>query len=94
MDRVLVNHEYGEVYPNVFSDFDWVRQHRNELLDEFGECVILVYEKQVVGHGQSLQAAIANAEQNLPANVTKITPITEYLRYRHPFVYIRSKATE
>src|SRR5438046_1916553 len=86
--RLQVSHQYGEVYPNVFDDFDWVHEHRQELLKTYGECVILVYKHQVIGKGQTLQNAIEDAEQHLPTEPDTITPITEYLRYPRPFLRI------
>ena len=57
-----------------------------ELLEKYGECSILVYNEQVVGTGDSLQAAIEDAERNLPPEVDEITPIHEWLGNRHPFL--------
>jgi hypothetical protein len=88
--RIKTTHAYGEVYPNVFSDFAWVHEHREELLEKYGECIILVYETQVVGVGQTIAEAIQHAEQYLASDIEQITPITEFLRYRHRFQRLRS----
>jgi hypothetical protein len=88
--RIKMGHAYGEVYPNVFSDFAWVREHRDDLLETYGECVILVYEKQVIGKGHTIQEAAEEAERTLPAAIHEITPITEFLHHRHPFYRVRS----
>mgnify|MGYP001195674178 CR=1 FL=1 len=84
--RIRMSHPYGQTPPNIFSDHDWVRHHEKELLEKYGECSILVYNEQVVGTGDSLQAAIEDAERNLPPEVGEITPIHEWLGYRHPFL--------
>src|SRR5262245_35050447 len=44
--RVQISHQKGEVFPNVWDDFAWVHEHRKELLDAHGECVILVYKHE------------------------------------------------
>lgn len=85
MGRIKTEHQHGEVYPNVFSDFEWVRENREQLLAEYGERVILVYEKQVVGVGDTQLEAVENAERNLPTDSPVITPIIEMLYRRHPF---------
>ena len=87
--RIRTSHQYGEVYPNVFSDFEWTREHREELLKTYGECIILVYQKQVIGSGHTLQEAAEDAERNLPPEVGEATPITEFLHHRHPFFRVR-----
>jgi hypothetical protein len=87
--RIKTTHTYGEVFPNVFSDFAWVREHRSELLEKYGECIVLVYEKNVVGIGQTIAEAIQDAEQKLAPHIEQITPVTEFLRRRHRFQRLR-----
>jgi recombinational DNA repair ATPase RecF len=92
--RIKTTHAYGEVYPNVWGDFAWVREHRQQLLEQYGECIILVYDKQVVGLGQTIDEAIQDAEHQLSPEIEQITPITEFLRRRRLFRRIRSNAPE
>lgn len=87
--RVKTGHPPGVAAPNTFPDFDWVRQNWDRLLEQYGECVILVYEQQVIGTGQTLQEAIDDAERNLPPDVEEVTPITDFLYKRHPFFRVR-----
>jgi hypothetical protein len=87
--RIRTSHAYGEVYPNVWSDFDWVHDHRKELLEKYGEGVVLVYQREVIGFGNTLDEAEEDAERRLPPDVTEVTPIIQYLRHRHPFFRIR-----
>jgi hypothetical protein len=72
--------------PNIFTDHDWVRLHEKELLEKYGECSILVYQEKVIGVGRTYQEALDDAERNLPPDVAEITPIHEWLSYRHPFL--------
>lgn len=92
--RIRTSHAYGEVYPNVFDDFQWVGEHRNDLLERYGECVMLVYQQQVVGTGKTLQEAIECAERDLPPAIGQITPIIYYLARRHNFFRVRPTASE
>ena len=87
--RIRVSHAKGEVYPNVWSDFDWVHEHRKELLEKYGEGFVLVYQKEVIGFGKTLKEAEEDAERNLPPEVAEVTPITQMLRHRHPFFRVR-----
>jgi hypothetical protein len=89
--RIRTSHAYGEVYPNVFDDFRWVGEHRDELLEKYGRCVILVYHRQIVGKGATLQEAIDDAEVNLPADVSQITPVIEFLGPHHRLSRVRTK---
>lgn len=84
--QIKMSHEYGEVYPNVFSDFEWVKTHETELFDQYGTCTILVFEQAVIGYGETEDVALKMAEENLSDHVQgDITPITYYLAERHPF---------
>jgi hypothetical protein len=81
--RIVISHQYGEIYPNVPEDFAWAGAHRRELLERYGEGVVLIYHQQVIGSGQTLQAALEDADQRLPSEVEQVTPIIEYLGQRH-----------
>jgi hypothetical protein len=83
--RIRMSDPYGQTPANVYNDFDWVRRHEKQLLEKYGECSILVYNQQVIGIGRTYQAAIENAEQNLPPHILEVTPIHERLRHRFPF---------
>ena len=84
--RIKMGHAYGETPPNAFSDFEWIRQHEKELLAQHGECSIIVYQQKVIGTGATYEAALQDAERNLPANVDNITPVHERLRNRKTFL--------
>lgn len=81
--RIKTSHKKGEVYPNVFSDFDWVAENRDALLEEYGTQIILVYEKQVVGTGKTVIEAAEDAERRLPPDIEEITPITYFLGHKY-----------
>lgn len=89
--RIRMGHPYGETPPNVFDDFDWVRRHEKELLEQYGECSIIVYQQQVIGVGANYDQALADAERNLPPEISAVTPIHERLHHRHPFFRVRPK---
>ncbi|MBZ0316606.1 MAG: hypothetical protein K8L91_09320 [Anaerolineae bacterium] len=75
--------------PNIFTDHDWVRHQQAELLAEYGERFIVVYQEQVLGVGDTYEAALQSAESNLPPGDAEITPIVELLRKRQPFLRVR-----
>ena len=83
--RIRTSHQDGEVAPNTWRDFDWVHDHEAELLQQYGECVLLIYNQQVIGNGITIEDAIAQAEQNVPPDLSEVTPITYFLQERHPF---------
>jgi hypothetical protein len=92
--RIRLSHAAGEAAPNTFSDFQWVRHNEKQLLEQYGECVILVFEEKVIGTGQTIDAAVADAEQQLSPDVGEVTPILEFLHPRQPFFRVRSKQAE
>jgi hypothetical protein len=83
--RIKMGHQRGEVAPNTFPDFNWIREHEDELLEKYGECSIIVYNQQVIGVGATYQEAIDDAERNLPPETGEITPVHDWLHYRQPF---------
>jgi hypothetical protein len=82
--RIRMTHKYGETPKNIFGDFEWIHLHRQELLEKYGECSIIVYNKQVIGVGKTYEAAVENAEQNLPEDVKEVTPVHQWLFQRNP----------
>jgi hypothetical protein len=83
--RIRLGHTPGEVAPNTWADFAWVHQHENKLLDQYGECVVLVYQQQVIGKGDTIGEAVAEAEKSISSDIEDVTPITYFLYHRHPF---------
>lgn len=80
--------------PNIFSDHDWLRQNQDELLVEYGERFIVIYQGTVLGTGKTYKIAVQNAEQNLPQGDDEITPVVEWLGKRHPFFRVHPGPTQ
>lgn len=38
-----------------FEDLDWAEEHHGELLDQYRDCWIAIYNKQVVASGSSIR---------------------------------------
>jgi hypothetical protein len=88
--RIRLSHAKGETPPNSYSDFDWVRQNEKQLLAQYGEGILIVYEKRVLGTGQTYQEAVEDAERNLAPEIGTVTPIMAFLHdRRHPFSRLR-----
>jgi len=54
--RIRMGHPAGQTPANVYSDFDWIRRHEQELLAQHGECSIIVFNQQVIGIGPTYKA--------------------------------------
>lgn len=90
--RIKTTYSRDEKTPvNIFTDHDWFRAHEKELLEKYGECCILIFQEEVIGVGATYDAAIEDAEKNLVAEISLVTPIVEILRYHHPFLRVRPK---
>lgn len=87
--RIRLGHAKGETPPNTYSDFDWVRQNEKQLLEQYGECILIVYEQKVLGAGHTYQEAVEDAERNLAPEIGAVTPIMAFLHYRHPLSHVR-----
>ena len=88
--RIRVSYARDEkTPPNIFSDHDWVRRNAETLLEQFGERCIVVYNETVIGVGDTYEAAVEDAERNLPPEASEVTPVVELLQRRHPFLRVR-----
>ena len=83
--RIKMGHPAGQTPPNIYSDFDWIRRHQKELLEQYGECSIIVYKEQVIGKGATYREAVEDAENSLPPDIIEVTPVHQRLAYRNPF---------
>lgn len=84
--QIKMSYEYGEkTPPNIYTDRDWVRENEQELLETYGERSILVYNKQIVGVGETYQTAIEDAERRIAPDAGIITPLHIWLHRRQPF---------
>jgi hypothetical protein len=77
---------------NIFPDFDWVRENWAALNEQYGDVVLVVYQKQVIGVGNTEAEALANAEANLPDSSEIITPIVKYIGKPYRIRSLRSKS--
>lgn len=88
--RIRLSYSRDEKTPlNIFSDHDWVRRNEKRLLDQYGERCIVVFNEEVLGVGDTYEAAVEDAEKNLAPDVDEVTPIVELLHHRHPFLRVR-----
>lgn len=76
---------------NIHDDFHWARTHEQELLQQYGECVAIIYQHQVIGTGQTYDEAVENAEHHLSDESPAITPVMYFLHHRHPFYRVRPR---
>ena len=92
--RIKLGRAYDEVFPNMFSDFAWVKEHEKELFETYGRGFILVYQKEVVGIGDSIEDAVSDAESRLPPESGVITPILTTLYEKQPFFRVYPNPTK
>ena len=85
MTRIRMTHPEGQTPSNVYSDFDWIRRHEADLLAQYGECCLIVYNKQVIGTGSTYEEALINADSHLDPQGEDITPVRQWIYHRQPF---------
>ena len=88
--RIHTGHPHGETPANTHSDLAWIHEHEDELLKQYGERMILVYEQQVIGVGNTYVEMVQDAEQNLSPEIPMATPVTYFLHQRQPFFRVRA----
>jgi hypothetical protein len=78
--RIQIAFPKDEPMPaNIFPDLNWVSDNRLSLYKKYGEVVVVVYQKEVIGLGQDYDAALADAEAHLSDDVEVITPVVGYI---------------
>jgi hypothetical protein len=78
--RTWVKAEEG-ISAQAVADYQWVRENRDWLYEQYGEAVILVYQQQVLGSGKTESAALVAAELQFGGGEgPELTPITAYVR--------------
>jgi hypothetical protein len=63
---------------NFDRDATWIAEHRMELYEKYGDCVILVYHEELIGHGGSVPEAKEAAQNYLSDKEGVITPVVYY----------------
>ncbi len=89
--RIRMTDAPGQTPRSAFTDFDWIHRHEVELLETYGERHIIVYKEQVIGIGDTYDAALQDAEQKLAPDSGEITPVDFKLHHRNPFFRVRPK---
>ncbi len=88
--RIHTGHPHGETPANTRSDLMWIHDHEEELLKQYGERMILVFEEKVIGVGETYAEMVQDAEQRLAPEISVATPVTYFLHARQPFFRVRA----
>lgn len=89
--RIKTWHQYGEPTPTqVFTDSDWVFGHQKELLEKYGPCHVVAWHEQVLGHGETYDSAIEDAERNLPPEIEQIEATVIWIGQRLRIARVQS----
>jgi hypothetical protein len=56
-----------------------VREHEEELVEQYGPCYIIVHNGEVLGTGKTYQGAIDNAEANLSSDSESVDVIVDWI---------------
>lgn len=85
--RIRTYGRHGEPTPkHIFTDHDWVREHQEELLEQYGECYMVVYHEKVLGIGKTRDEAVQNAEAALPDEAGEIEVMVEWVDNPHNWI--------
>jgi hypothetical protein len=77
--RIRTSGPHGKPIPrHIFADHDWVREHEDELVEQYGPCCIIVHHGEVLGTGRTYQGAIDNAEANLASDSSAVEVIVDW----------------
>ena len=82
--RIRISYERDEPLPaNIFTDLKWLEENLQELYELLGRCTVIVYEKTIIGRGQSLEETLNDAELRLPKDVKTVTAIVADIHKPH-----------
>lgn len=68
---------------NIFPDLNWISDNRLELYKKYGDAVVVVYQKEVLGVGADYNSALADAEEHLSNDIESITAVIGYVSNPH-----------
>jgi hypothetical protein len=89
---IKTSYQEHEARPaNIAKDAMWISQNRVALYEQYGDCVLLIYHEQVIGKGESVPEAIADAESRMQDETGVITPIVKYLSSPYRIGVLREK---
>ena len=92
---IIIKTTYQQHEPlgeNFLEDVHWINERRLELYDQYGDCVLLVYHREIIGTGKGLSEARADAENRLKDGEGTVTPVVKYLSAPYRIgVYRRKK---
>jgi hypothetical protein len=89
---IKTSYQENEVRPaNIAKDALWISKNRIALYEQYGDCVLLVYQEKVIGKGDSVPEAVADAENKLRDETGLITPIVKYLSSPYRIGILREK---
>lgn len=81
----------GESVPRqIVEDHDWLQDHRDELIEQYGECYMIVHKHQVLGTGQTYDEALNSAENNLSPEIDDLPIMVEWVGKRVRLSSIRT----
>ena len=91
---IKTTYQENEVLPaNFTKDAAWIGQNKVKLFEEYGDCVLLVYHEQIIGHGATVEEAILEAESSFAHETGLVTPVVKYLSSPYRIgVMLRKKA--
>lgn len=91
---ITIKTSYQENEPrpaNIAKDALWISKNRLALYEEYGDCVLLIYQEKVIGKGDSVPEAVADAENQMRDEAGVITPIVKYLSSPYRIGVLREK---
>jgi hypothetical protein len=90
MGRIRTSRRKEDPTPkHIFTDHDWVRNHQDGLLNQYGPCFLMVYHEQVLGTGKTEKEAVEAAERNLPEDIETIELMPEWIGRRNSLFLLR-----
>jgi hypothetical protein len=80
--RIKTSFKQEEPIPaNIPADYQWLKANRDNLVEKYGTCLVVVYQQEVLATGETYAEAVANAEMSLPETPEIITPIIKPIGY-------------
>lgn len=79
MPKFRTNVAFGEPTPkSYFEGMSWIRANRRQLVEQYGDCYIVVYNEKVLATGQTYQEAMSNAENDAPIELEGVAIAYDY----------------
>ena len=79
---------------NIFPDLNWISDNRLELYKKHGNCIVVVYQQEIIGLGKTRAEALNDAETHLSETGAEIPVAIGYISNPYRIGHMQRRVIE